>query len=117
MDSQEKKLREETAGTGVDVIREGDNLMLRMPSGITFATDKSVIQPQFRPVLDDVDTVLKDYPSTYIDVYGHTESTGYAVYNQSLSERSAKADADYLIVIGVSRSDERGVGDGGGGTG
>src|SRR3546814_5977880 len=32
MDSQEKKLREETAGTGVDVIREGDNLMLRMKS-------------------------------------------------------------------------------------
>src|SRR3546814_12007384 len=101
MDSQEKKLREETAGTGVDVIREGDNLMLRMPSGITFATDQSAIQPQFRPVLDDVAKVLKDYPSTYIDVYGHTDRTGPDVYNQSLSERRARAVADYLRGHGV----------------
>ena len=32
MDAQERKLREQTAGTGVDVIRDGDNLLLRMPS-------------------------------------------------------------------------------------
>src|SRR3546814_6693985 len=75
--------------------------MLRMPSGITFATDQSAIQPQFRPVLDDVAKVLKDYPSTYIDVYGHTDSTGPDVYNQSLSERRAQAVADYLSVEGV----------------
>src|SRR3546814_1347434 len=31
MDAQERKLREETAGSGVDVIRDGDNLVLRMP--------------------------------------------------------------------------------------
>lgn len=113
MDSQEKKLREETAGTGVDVIREGDNLMLRMPSGITFATDQSAIQPQFRPVLDDVAKVLKDYPSTYIDVYGHTDSTGSDVYNQSLSERRAQAVADYLSANGVqsARVATRGFGE------
>src|SRR3546814_3779073 len=62
MDSQEKKLREETAGTGVDVLREGDNLMLRMPSGIAFATEQSAIQSQFRPVPDDEAKVMKDYP-------------------------------------------------------
>src|SRR3546814_2700357 len=87
--------------------------MLRMPSGITFATDQSAIQPQFRPVLDDVAKVLKDYPSTYIDVYGHTDSTGSDVYNQSLSERRAQAVADYLSVNGVqsARVATRGFGE------
>jgi len=76
MDAQERKLREETAGSGVDVIRDGDNLVLRMPSGITFTTDSASVQPQFRPTLDEVSSVLAQYPKTYIDVYGHTDSDG-----------------------------------------
>lgn len=113
MDAQEKKLREETAGTGVDVIREGDNLMLRMPSGITFAYDRADVQPQFQPVLNDVAKVLKDYPSTYIDVYGHTDSDGSDTYNQGLSERRAQSVANYLGLQGVqsARMATRGFGE------
>ena len=48
MDRQEADLRRQTAGTGVDVIRQGDDLILRMPSGITFAYDRYDIQPQFQ---------------------------------------------------------------------
>jgi outer membrane protein OmpA-like peptidoglycan-associated protein len=66
MDAQERKLREETAGTGVDVIRDGDDLLLRMPSGITFAYDRADVQPQFQPTLNDVASVLAQYPKTYI---------------------------------------------------
>jgi outer membrane protein OmpA-like peptidoglycan-associated protein len=73
MDAQERKLREQTAGTGVDVIRDGDNLLLRMPSGITFAYNDAAVQPQFQPTLNDVASVLAQYPKTYIDVLGHTD--------------------------------------------
>ena len=113
MDAQEKKLRQETAGTGVDVIRDGDNLMLRMPSGVTFAYDRADVQPQFQPVLNDVATVLKDYPSTYIDVYGHTDSDGSDAYNQGLSERRAQSVASYLSTQGVqpARVATRGFGE------
>ena len=38
---------------------------------------------------------------TYIDVYGHTDSTGAAAYNQRLSERRAAAVALYLESRGV----------------
>jgi len=48
MDEQEKKLRQQTAGTGVNVIRDGDNLVLDMPSEITFGVDSSNIDPGFR---------------------------------------------------------------------
>ena len=96
MDAQERKLREQTAGTGVAVVREGDNLVLRMPSGISFAHDDATLQPQFQPVLNDVASTLAAYPKTYIDVLGHTDSDGSDAYNQGLSERRARAVGDYL---------------------
>ena len=101
MDAQEKKLREKTAGTGVDVVREGDNLLVRMPSGITFATDSAAVQPQFQPTLNEVASVLAEYPKTYLDIYGHTDSTGSEAYNQGLSERRAQAVSTYLAGRGV----------------
>src|SRR5687768_9704976 len=47
MDKQERELREKTAGTGVDITRNGDELVLNMPSGITFPINSYEIQPQF----------------------------------------------------------------------
>lgn len=113
MDAQERKLREDTAGTGVDVIRDGDDLLLRMPSGITFAYDRADVQPQFQPTLNDVAAVLAQYPKTYIDVFGHTDSDGADAYNQTLSERRAQAVANYLIGRGVqsARIGTRGFGE------
>ena len=64
MDKQEQKLREQTAGTGVDVIRDGDNLVLDLPSSITFAVDSSNIDAQFRNTLSQVATTLNEYPNT-----------------------------------------------------
>lgn len=113
MDRQERELRQRTAGTDVDVIRQGDDLLLRMPSGITFATNEAAIQPQFRPTLDQVASVLQQYNQTYVDVYGHTDSTGSDAYNQALSERRARSVADYLSSHGVqsARIGTRGFGE------
>ena len=104
MDKQERDLRRQTAGTGVEVIRQGDDLILRMPSGITFPVDSSTIQPQFRSTLDQVAQTLASYNQTYVDVLGHTDSTGSDAYNQALSERRAGAVADYLTSRGVARA-------------
>jgi outer membrane protein OmpA-like peptidoglycan-associated protein len=103
MDRQEQELRRRTAGTGVVVERQGDELLLTMPAGITFAVDRSDVQPQFQPTLDQVAQTLQAYPSTIIDVYGHTDSTGSDAYNQSLSERRAQSVAGYLESRGVQR--------------
>ena len=103
MDRQERELRARTAGTDVQVIRRGDDLVLNMPSGITFSYDSAAVQPQFQPTLNQVAQVLAQYNQTYIDVYGHTDSTGTDAYNQSLSERRARAVADYLAGRGVQQ--------------
>ena len=101
MDAQEKKLRAQTAGTDVQVVRQGDNLLLNMPSGVTFATNQSAIQPQFRTTLDQVAQTLASYEKTYIDVYGHTDSTGNDGINIPLSQNRARSVADYLATRGV----------------
>ncbi|HEX8654797.1 MAG TPA: OmpA family protein [Allosphingosinicella sp.] len=101
MDRQEQELRRRTAGTGVVVERQGDELVLTMPSGITFAHNQSDVQAQFQPVLNEVAQTLNAYPSTLIDVLGHTDSTGSDAYNQGLSERRSQAVAAYLSARGV----------------
>ncbi len=102
MDRQEQKLREQTAGTGIDVKRQGDELLLNMPSGITFATNSYQIEPQFRTTLDKVAGTLATYNQTYIDIYGHTDSTGSDAINEPLSRNRAGAVADYLGSHGVT---------------
>lgn len=102
MDRQERELRERTAGTGVAIERQGDQLVLTMPSNITFAVDRYDVQPRFEPTLNEVAEVLRDYPQTLIDVYGHTDSTGSDAYNQTLSENRARSVAAYLEARGVS---------------
>ncbi|WP_374295488.1 OmpA family protein [Sphingomonas sp.] len=104
MDKQERELRERTAGTDVQVVRQGDDLLLNIPSGITFAYDSANVQPQFQRTLDQVANTLAQYNQTYIDVYGHTDSTGSDAYNQTLSERRAVSVADYLASRGVQRA-------------
>jgi outer membrane protein OmpA-like peptidoglycan-associated protein len=106
MDQQIKELKEKTAGTGVDVteVDNGQAILVNLPNGVTFATDSSAISPAFRATLDQIAQSLRDYPNSLIDVYGHTDSTGSDTYNQALSERRARAVADYLSMRGVAAS-------------
>src|SRR5690348_4280985 len=75
-DRQEAELRKRMAGTGVDVVRQGDNITLNMPGNITFAFDSSNLSPQFYPVLDNVASTLTQYNQTVIEVAGHTDNVG-----------------------------------------
>lgn len=96
MDQQEAKLREKLQGTGVSVTRHGDTIVLNMPGNVTFATDSSNVSADFYPVLDSVSLVINEFDKTYVDVVGHTDSTGAAEYNQRLSERRAGSVSQYL---------------------
>ena len=103
MDVQEKKLRDQLAGTGVSVTRSGDNLILNMPGNVTFGTNQSAIQSSFDPVLNSVALVLKEYPKTIVEVLGHTDSTGSDSTNEALSQDRAASVASYLGAQGIDQ--------------
>ena len=102
-DRQEHALREQLAGTGVEVVRQGDNITLNMPDNITFGFDRSDLQPQFYPVLDNLTRTLNEYNKTIIEVAGHTDSVGSETYNQDLSVRRAETVGNYLMARGLMR--------------
>jgi outer membrane protein OmpA-like peptidoglycan-associated protein len=100
MDNQEAKLRERLRGSGVSVTRAGEDIILNMPSNVTFATDSADLKPQFFDTLNSVAIVLNEFNRTLVDVTGHTDSTGSATHNQQLSERRAGTVAEYLVAQG-----------------
>ena len=104
MDRQIKELREQTAGSGIDVSEtdNGQAILVNLPDNVTFDVDSATLRPAFRTTLDQVGQSLKQYPDSLIDVYGHTDSTGSDSYNQTLSERRASTVANYLVSQGVS---------------
>lgn len=111
-DRQEAQLRQQMAGTGVDVQRQGDDIKLIMPGNITFATDSADIASNFYAPLNDLARTFKQYDQNSIEVVGHTDSTGSYQYNQTLSQRRAQSVANYLTAQGVNgaRVTTRGAG-------
>jgi outer membrane protein OmpA-like peptidoglycan-associated protein len=101
MDRNEADLRAQLQGTGVSITRVGDQVVLNMPSDITFDVDRDAIKPSFRQTLNSVAIVLNRYQRTVVDVYGHTDSTGSDAHNNDLSQRRALAVANYLSQQGV----------------
>jgi len=101
MDSQEEAMRQEMAGTGVQVKREGDQIRLIMPGNITFETAKFAINSNFYQTLDGVTRVLAKFPDTQLMVGGHADSTGGVQFNQTLSANRALSVANYLQSQGI----------------
>ncbi len=106
MDVQEKKLREQMQGTGVDVQRNPETgaVDLIMPGNITFATARSDINPSFAGTLSQLAQTLSTYNTQTISVRGYTDNVGAASYNQQLSQDRANSVANYLIRQGVPAS-------------
>ncbi|WP_223809624.1 OmpA family protein [Thermomonas sp. XSG] len=102
-DRQEAELRRATAGTGVDVSRDGDVIKLNLPDGVTFDFNKTNVKPQFYPALNTIAGTLREYNQTIVEVSGHTDSIGTDAINQRISEQRANSVASYLIGQGLQR--------------
>lgn len=103
MDQQEKKLRERLASSGgVAVVRQGDDIVVRVPNDLTFDVNQTTLKPAVRESLSAIARTLVEYPETRVEVYGHADSTGSDSYNLDLSQRRAGVVADYLRGEGVA---------------
>ncbi len=68
---------------------------------IQFDTDKAVIKPASRPVLDEIAEVLKSCAGSAFEVAGHTDSDASDAYNIDLSQRRVNAVLRALTERGV----------------
>ena len=101
MDQQESKLRAKLQNSGVSVTRNGNNIILNMPGNVTFATNSSNISANFYEVLSSVALVINEFEKTYVDITGHTDSTGADSYNMQLSVARASSVSSYFRSQGV----------------
>jgi OmpA-OmpF porin, OOP family len=79
---------------------------------IQFESLKSVILPQSMPVIDGIASLLKKCPGLKIEISGHTDNTGRASFNKSLSLLRASAVSAALTKAGIDRSRLRMAGHG-----
>ena len=82
-------------------------------AGPGFDHGKARLTDAGRTRVDEVVHVLQQNPDLRVSVEGHTDAAGREAYNQSLSERRARAVADRLIEKGIAanRLSVRGYGE------
>lgn len=82
--------------------------------GINFDVDKATIKPESMGTLNMIVQVMKDNPDVKFEIDGHTDNTGTAAHNLTLSQQRAEAVKTQLINMGVSASrlTSKGFGDG-----
>nr|WP_245978888.1 OmpA family protein [Lysobacter pythonis] len=102
-DRQEAELRRQTAGTGVDVQRDGDVIKLNLPDGVTFDFNKTDVKPQFYTALNSIAKTINEYNQTIVEINGHTDNVGSVSVNQRISEQRARSVAAYLGGQGVQQ--------------
>jgi len=109
----DKQAREIKDIKGAKVERVGEGIKVTFESGLLYDFDSDVVRPEAKTNLRELAASLEKYPNTDLLIVGHTDQLGSAAYNQSLSERRARAAASYLVTQGVSgaRIVTRGLGE------
>ncbi len=85
---------------------EEKKLVIKVENVVTlyFDFDKSILKEREKQVLDSIYNVLMEANTTTIQISGYTDGLGTEKYNNKLSDRRAKACADYLIKKGIDKA-------------
>ncbi|PID71819.1 MAG: hypothetical protein CSB34_05375 [Desulfobulbus propionicus] len=103
MDNQERELRHVMAASEAASISRSQDVLTATFKGETFFYhDSAQLLPGSRAQLNRIAAILKKYNQTYIEVGGHTDTTGPAQYNYHLSRKRAEAVKQALIQRGVA---------------
>ncbi|MDI6766308.1 MAG: OmpA family protein [Bacteroidota bacterium] len=79
-----------------NVLREGENIIIRL-YGLTFPVGTNIIEDQYYSLLSKIQVAILKFSNCRVSIEGHTDSQGGDQANQTLSERRAKAVAEYLM--------------------
>jgi outer membrane protein OmpA-like peptidoglycan-associated protein len=104
MASLEGELRRQTAGMGLDVLRVGNGIVIRIPASLTFDSNSANVRPQFDASLREIARTVRTRNATFVDVFAHSDLSGSDKLNLSLSDKRAAAVAAYLARHGVAKA-------------
>jgi outer membrane protein OmpA-like peptidoglycan-associated protein/tetratricopeptide (TPR) repeat protein len=76
-----------------EVVDQGTSIPI---NNVFFDYDRSVLRPTSYAELDRLIRMMKANPDIRVEIYGHTDSDGEALYNLELSKRRADAVAAYI---------------------
>jgi outer membrane protein OmpA-like peptidoglycan-associated protein len=71
--------------------------------GITFDVGKSTIKPESMGEINRIVKLMTENPTLKFSVEGHTDNTGSAATNQTLSDARSKAVVDKLVEQGIAK--------------
>lgn len=89
------------AGAVVDLKGCEADATIDLP-GVNFEFDSAKLTVESLAILNEAAALLNHHSQIKVEVAGHTDSVGSDSYNQSLSDRRAKAVRDYLVSQGVA---------------
>ena len=81
---------------------QDQRIRIDIPSDISFDVNRSAVKPVLAGLLTRYAAVARAHPDTSITIVGHTDSSGSAAANNSLSRDRAQSARDYLIARGVA---------------
>lgn len=84
----------------LDKLKSGTHVVL---NNIFFDFNSYTLQSGSYPELNKVLELLNRNPALKIEIGGHTDNAGTAVYNQQLSEKRAKSVYEYLVQKGINK--------------
>ena len=100
MDKQAEDIKEQVPDAKVQRVEEG--IVVEFSSKVMFGFDQATLTDASRNTLNNLITILNNYPETNLEVQGHTDNTGTEAYNNTLSVKRATSVADYLKANGIS---------------
>ena len=80
--------------------------------GITFDVGKATIKPESMGEINRIVQLMTENPDLKFSVEGHTDSTGNAASNQTLSEQRSQAIVAKLVELGIAQDRLTAVGKG-----
>nr|WP_299342454.1 OmpA family protein [Allomuricauda sp.] len=82
------------------IVNEGGVMKIKIDN-IYFDLNKAEIRPDAAQELNKIVEVMKEYPKMVIKIEAHTDSRGSDRYNETLSDKRAKATGSYIISQGI----------------
>lgn len=107
--AQAQKLRSQFRPSEAEVFTDSGKLMVRLKA-LQFPSNQATLGPKNQAFLKKVETALGNVDAKKITIEGHTDSTGNAERNQTLSEQRAQAVEKYFVRNGIAENQVEAVG-------